>query len=465
LKTPGLSATRPTFDNSIPFGALNHSFRYVDKRDATKDYEFVRMLRSIRDFNPDVSKALDNIVTLCNPGYDIKVYKYTRTDDDKPRPDKTGQQIVEQFAARCFSEYSGAFDFIEGADDNFPGLNALINMVHLVAYTQGAFAAEVQLTGDLSDIIDVYPVDPQYIDFYLEEGIERWCPGILLGGSFFPLNQTLFRYIPKDPDVNQPQGRSPIMSALDVVYFQQQVMRDLQAVAHQSNVPRLDIKVIEEAVDKALKETRPDLLAIGQEQNRQTFLNSYLTDIQALLATMKADDAFVHWDSVEAQYITPKSVGIDIKDLISTIDKSIVSATKQLPILLGRNEGATTTHATVQWQVYILQIKAFQNLSHAIVTWLFNLLLRIHGRNSYVVFEYKKHKTTDDFLDAQAMNMNAATYKLMVDNGWITNDEAALEMVGHAAVGEPIANPTPQQGIPGKPPNTIIDGSVKAESN
>lgn len=427
------SAERPTVEIDPTGYLLNRIKGFNLNRGASQQRDFVSLLRNVRDFNPDVSKAVDNVLTLCNPGYKIKVYKYSETDKDDPVIDKKGQRIVDEFTNRCFSEYSGAWDFSIGNSAERPGLNALINMIHLVTFTQGAFAAEVELAPDLDDIIDVYPVDPLLIDFQRDKNLV-WRPGINVRGKFVEMNPTLFRYIPKDPDVDKPNGRSPLMSALDTVFFQQQVYRDLQAIAHQTNMPRMDIKIITEVLNNLISTTRTDL--IGDPQGRQAFVEAYVADIQEKVENLKADDAFIHSDAIEVDYTSPKGTAIPITDLLSAIDRSIVSATKQLPVLLGRNEGATTTHATVQWQVYILQMASYQKISHAVVTWLLNLLLRVHGRNSYVHFEYNKHKTTDDFLTAQAENMKYYTYKGMWSDGLITQDEFAYALVGHNAVKE-----------------------------
>ena len=443
-----LSAERPTTELD-PFGYLFNRIKGFNlNRSPSQNRQFIELLRNIRDFNPDVSKAVDNILTLCNPGYTIKTYKYSQLGKDDPVLDKEGQRIVEDFGNRCFAEYSGAGNLQTGASNMYPGLDALINMIHLVSFSQGAFASELKLTDDLNDIEDIYPVDPLIVDFQRDENFV-WRPGFEVKGVFNYLNPNLFKYIPKDPDVDKPNGRSPLMSTLDVVFFQQQVYRDLQAIAHQTNMPRLDVKIITELLNNAIAQGRPDLLGSGKEAERQAFLDGYISDIQTVIKNLKADDALVHYDSVEVAYESPKGTAIPINDLLSAIDKSIVSATKQLPILLGRNEGATTTHATVQWGVYILQMTSYQKISHTVVTWLLNTLLRVHGRNSYVVFEYNKHKTTDDFLTAQAKNMDFYTYQGMVNQGWISNDEAAIAMVGHNAIGEPI-QPTGLNGQDGK---------------
>ena len=42
---------------------------------------------------------------------------------------------------------------------------------------------------------------------------------------------------------------------------------------------------------------------------------------------------------------------LGVARVIQVLDTQIVAALKQLPVLLGSNEGATITHATVQWQI------------------------------------------------------------------------------------------------------------------
>lgn len=475
----GLTKQRPTLGLS-PFDIINGSVStYYASRSRERTIQYIKLMRDIRDFTPDASKAVENMITLCNPGYTLNAFKNKQPDDlGNPVPDYTAQGVVEQFANRMFGEYSANYDFQNSGSKNFAGLNTFINMCHLVAFTQGAFAAEVQLTADLQDIEDVYPVDPVFIDFFKKPPIYKWVPGIYsLSASassgdsrgFYPLDSVMFCYAAKDPDVNQPAGRSPMAAIMEIVFFQQQMMRELKAITHATNVPRLDIKIVEETVNKILLETRPDLQGAENLDKRQAFFDNYLNSILAQINNMEADDAFIHYDAVEADYISPSHLSIPVADIFDAIDKSIVSALKQLPVLLGRNEGATTTHATVQWQVFIKQIENFQQISVAVVNWLFNLLLRIHGFDSHIEFVYNKHQTSDDFIDAQTLNMNIQSWTQMVTNGWATSDEAARFLIQHDAADPELMKKNQQagasfkqKGLPGQPAPVVQDASEKA---
>ena len=473
----GVASKRPTLGLS-PFDIINGGIStYYATRPRERTIQFVRLMREIRDFTPDASKAVENMITLCNPGYTLNAFKNQQPEDSgTPKPDYAAQQVVEQFASRMFGEYSANYDFGNSGSKNFAGLNTFINMCHLVAFTQGAFAAEVGLTGDLSDIEDVYPVDPVFIDFFKVPPLYKWTPGIYSistddkqaadGRGFYPLDSVMFCYAAKDPDVNAPFGRSPMIAIMDIVFFQQQMMKELKAITHATNVPRLNITVIEETINKIIEDTRPDLKGPENLDKRQIYFDERLSDLMAQINSMEADDAFIHYDAVQAEYIAPEHLSIPVADIFDAIDKAIVAALKQLPVLLGRNEGATTTHATVQWQVFIKQIENFQQISVAVVTWLFNLLLRVHGFDSHIEFVYNKHQTSDDFLDAQTLNMNIMSWTDMVNNGWADSNEASYALLKHDAklpnkMAEDAAA-AKQSGLPGQPSPVVQDASEKA---
>lgn len=433
-----VSAQRPTFEASP---ALLMNARLAVLRPTARQRNLLEMIKQARDFNPDVALALDNIVTLAIPPYTIKVYQPRAkgaADDTEPTIDTEGQRLVEMFAQRMFSEYSGTsvWDNTGGQKGEYPGLTALQKMAVLMAATTGGAAAEVELTEALDDIVDVYPVEPSLVEFRTNPETNRIVPGVTYNGPFTMLDPIRFRYVSKDPDVYQPGGRSPFLAVLDTVFFYQQFMRDLQAVVHQNNVPRLDIKVLTETVAVTINSLYPHLNLPGQETARQIFIDGYLADLQNTINNLQADDAFIHWDNVETNYINPTGTAIPVPAIVAALDAQIVAATKQLPLLLGRNEGATTTHATVQWQVYVLKLSDYQRIANTLATWALNLYLRIQGRQSYAVLEYEKHKTSDEYLDAQTLNLKAVTWEIFVDRGWGDDDEAAQDLLGHDAVGK-----------------------------
>jgi len=117
------------------------------------------------------------------------------------------------------------------------------------------------------------------------------------------------------------------------------------------------------------------------------------------------------------------------------LDRMIVSGTKQLPVLLGRNEGATTTHATVQWQIYAAGIEALREHAGRMLEWLHNTALRVYGRASHAVVTFEPLRKSDREAEARAAKAETETLVTQVQAGWITNDEAAQKVAKHDAVG------------------------------
>lgn len=454
-----LVAERPTAE----VGGL-HRVARLGLRTNWRNSAVIDMLRNLRDYTPDIAHAVENILTLANPGYELQVYKAKASGQGgDPVPDEEGLRLVQQFATRMLSEYSGAYDEIAGADSMYPGLDTFINMIHLAVATYGAAAAETELTPDLKDMVDIYPVDPRLIDFQRDKITGRWTAGLSSLGQFKPLDPIRFRYVPKDPEADEPAGRPPLLAALDTVFFQSAFLRELQAVIHMQGYPRIDIAVMRDIIEQTIEEHRADLTMPGNEADREAYVNGHLTDLQTLIEGLKPDQAFIHWDTAKVQYVSPGGAAIPIENVLDAIDNQLVSAVKQLPILLGRNAGSTTTHATVQWQVYVGQLGGYQKISRTLVQWALNLYLQIQGRQSYATLDYYDIKTSDALVDAQAENLEATTLDLAVRNGWIDDDEAAMALYGHAAVKKSTpAEPTPVDTPP--PADTTGNQSQPSEA-
>lgn len=383
----------------------------------------MQLVREIRDYNADAGKAVSNILRLANHSLTVRVFQM-----DGDTPDQTGQDMINELISETEPlialEYGG-------------GIEVLADMIHLSAATQGAAALEIELADNAQELADIVAVNPWVIDFERDEETLRWVPGILNLGQFTPLHPLQFKYIPLDPEPGKPRGRSPFLAALDIIFFQMEVLRDLKAAAHFAGYPRIDISVAWEAVYRQIEQSRPDLLQPGNEDALREYQDDVLGDIVAMVDDLEPDDAFIHYDQVDGKYIVPTGKAISTDELIGAIDTQIVSGLKQLPVLMGRNEGATTTHATVQWQIYAREIEAFRRVSSQLLSWALSFSLRVAGRQAIARIEYEPLRAFDRLQEAQAESAETQTAAEQVRLGWITNDEAALRLVGHEAVGEP----------------------------
>ncbi|HDR7203966.1 TPA: hypothetical protein QCW56_002519 [Bacillus cereus] len=385
----------------------------------TKD--IMESLRMIRDIDPDASMAIWNFIRLGNSGHQLECLKPTG------KPDKAAQEILNDVAKRVGKMYGG-------------GTDQLIGVLFLTAITQGAIALEVELTEGIDDVVDFHAIDPSTLDFrFNKEEKELELVQKQDNGEYKVLNQEQVFYFPLDPDVNDPYGRSPILPILQIIFFQVQVLRDLQKVVHHQGHARFDITIVEEAI---MKNIPPHIQ--GDPKAVQDYVTGYITEVQRMMSELEPDDDFFHTDSVKVNItggIQGKSM--DVTKVIDVINQRVTTALKQLPILLGRNEGTTETHGTIQWQIYVAGIENMQRGIKRLLERAYNVALQVHGKQSKARLTFNSIRVNDREKEANAEKIETETKQAQVSAGWIDNNEAAQHMVGHDAVAEPQAPSAP----------------------
>ena len=391
-------------------------YQGVIPRNEFKAPEIMETLRVLKDINPDTSLAIWNLLRLANGGHELEVERPSGAVD------KQATEYLNELAKNVGSFYGG-------------GVDQLINVLLLTCYTQGAVALEVEISEGLDEVVDFHPVDPSTLDFRRnKETGEMELVQKQADGNYKVLNQETVFYYPLDPEISDPFGRSPILPILSIVFFQVEVLKDLKKVIHHQGHQRFDIKVMEEAIIQNM----PDQIKVAGPGAVRDFVTSYVADIQSQMAALEPDDDFFHTDSVEIQ-MAGGAIGqsLDASRVIDIINQQIVSALKQLPILLGRNEGSTETHSTVQWQIYVAGIESMRRAIKRLLERAYNVSLQIGGFQGNAKLTFDSIRVSDRYNDAQAEQLETNTRIQWVNQGWVTNDEAAMEIVGHPAVSDP----------------------------
>lgn len=389
----------------------------VIQRDELRSPEVLEKLQIIADINPDASMAIWNLLRLANSGHDVEVQKPSGAVD------KRATDLLNDYAKRLGKMYGG-------------GVDQLINVLLLTSYTQGAIALEVEIAENVKDIVDFHAVDPSSLDYRRNRDTgELELVQKQEDGEYKVLNPETVFYYPLDPALNSPYGRAPMLPILQIVFFQVQVLSDLQKVVHHQGHPRFDISVVEEAI----LENIPDHIKNQGPEVLREFVQDYIADVQEQMANLEPDSDFFHTDSIKVDLAGGTQGGqmLDVQRLMSVINQQIVTSLKQLPILLGRNESTTETHGSIQWQIYVKGIESIQRGVKRLLERAYNVVLQVHGIQGSAHLTFEELQTSDRKTDAEAESIETATKILQVNQGWIDNDEAANEMVGHPAVSEP----------------------------
>lgn len=385
------------------------------RRSEYRTKDIMDSLRMIRDIDPDASMAIWNFIRLGNSGHELECLKPTG------KPDKPAQEILNEIAKKVGKMYGG-------------GTDQLIGVLLLTAITQGAIALEVELTEGIDDVVDFHAIDPSTLDFrYNKEEKNMELVQKQDNGEYKVLNQEQVFYFPIDPDVNDPYGRSPILPILQIIFFQVQVLSDLQKVVHHQGHARFDISVVEEAI---MKNIPPHIQ--GDAAAVQEYVQGYINEVQKMMSELNPDDDFFHTDSIKVDTVGGvQGKSMDITKVIDVINQRVTTALKQLPILLGRNEGTTETHGTIQWQIYVAGIENMQRGIKRLLERAYNVALQVHGKQSKARITFNSIRVNDREKEANAENIETMTKQSQVMAGWIDNNEAAQHMVGHDAVAEP----------------------------
>lgn len=424
----GIRALEPGRQTSNRWEQQWYWYDGIVKRKEYRNRDVMETLKTIRDLNPDASMAIWNFLRLANSGHELEALT------PNGRPEKSSTDLLNSIAPRVGRLYGG-------------GMDQLINVLLLTAFTQGAVALEVELNESLNDVVDFHAVDPSTLDFLRnKETGEVDLVQVQWDGEYKVLNRETVFYFPIDPDIADPHGRSPILPILQIIFFQIQVMKDLQKVIHHQGYDRFDISVVEEAIIQNL----PDHIKNGSPEDVQKYVTSYITDVQKQMESLQPDDDFYHTSSIEIKTVSGARNGtMNAQAVIDIINQQVVTGLKQLPILLGRNEGTTETHGTVQWQIYVSGIESIQRAIKRLLEKAYDVALQVYGRQRRAKLTFNELRIVDRSTEAQAEKTETETKILQVNQGWIDNDEAAMEMVGHNAVAEPQqnnANPFGQGG-------------------
>lgn len=419
----GTRTTIPTFmqGGSSPSGALDKVTRSnleVDP-DQLKSTDVNDLMDILSDAHPDLSFALWNFQRIASSDYIIEV---TAVDSDER--DENAELEINNFLKRL--EQPNIYQF-----ESSRSIDKVVNQLIQAIVLRGAGAVELVLTPGYDDVSFIAPVDPSTISFMFEN--ERYVP--YQDEESISLDIPTFLYEALDEKIDDPYGRSPFLSSLNMIMFQMQILKDIKAVVHNQGYPRFDIKVLEDVLLK-----RMPIGIRNNEKEKQKWLNSQLENIIEAYSGLDPDDAFVHYNSIEVGMAGGGKSGamIDPEKLMTVVDNMIMSGLKTLSTILGRRStGNTESFAKLELKMYMRGVEAIQNVVERLMSRALTLFLNIKGMQGCVKFKFVPVEIRTELEKAQFEQIALMNYAYMRDQGWIDQDEASRRATGTPAVAEP----------------------------
>jgi hypothetical protein len=390
-QTPPIMPGRQTQPYNVnPLGLISYSFlprrqwQAIDVTDLTGATNMTaqQLLEVLADIVPEVGQSVNNKQRLVNGEWKCQVKTKNKTGELK-----SGQKKIDELITRINKDYGG--------------LDSIIDSWTYTAVLQGAMCGEIALNETLDDVLDIYPVQPWTI-YFMRDGAQNYVPfqqqvmvnqsnplynlggyqqGIaqgfgVAGYPYRRLNPVTFGYLPIDNGPDDPYGRPMAGPVLQVVAFQLQLLKDIRQWVHTNAWGRLHIKVLTEMILKAA----PDKVKNAPDAaTKLAYINARVAEFANAYNQIKPDDAFVTTDAVELDAVDQSGKSFQINIIIQIVKDQLISALKELPVLMGSNVGTTETHGSVQLVIYARTIASIQRKIAQMLEKFFNVALQVYG--------------------------------------------------------------------------------------
>lgn len=307
--------------------------------------------------------------------------------------------------------------------------------------------------GELIINKEFFPTDIRIIDLAKIEWMEP------KPGQYYPIQKAQGG---KDIDLNQPTvfvswfrrdptniySSSPFVAAINTIAARQQVINDLYRIMQVTGYPRMDATVVEEAVIKTMP---PAVLA--DPAKKQEWMSNILGNLTGTLSRLRADQAFVHTDSVKTEMMNERSSGmtLNIDSIIQTLNAQNQAGLKTMATIIGRGESGVNT-ASVEARIFSLNAQEINEPVAEFLSQVMTLALRLNGSQSYVECRFAEVEMRSESELATNHLVKSQRLKEDLSLGLISDEEYHLWMYNRLPPkGAPVLSGTgfnsPQAGV------------------
>jgi hypothetical protein len=374
------------------------------------------LLQKLFVHDPDVSAALSAFLTVADtePVFTVK--------DADGAFDRKGMQALNQILATLTER----FDYSKGFQLQ-PNLQTLTENMRYMVLLRGGIGEEL-----VFDKMGV-PVEIRHVDLATLEWFEvesnKFVPSQLAPQSNvrIDLNIPTFFVSHFRRDPTKIYANSPFVSSINTVAARQQVINDLYRIMQVTGFPRMDVTIMEEVLKKnANSETQQDATKM------RAFIDGEVARIQAAVASLRADQALVHTDSVDFKIANEKNpaTGLDISSVISALNAMNQAGLRSMATILGRGESGVNT-ASVEARIFSMNAEALNVPVAECLSQILTMALRVVTKtDARVECKFRGVELRPE-LELEPMRvMKASRLRQDLSDGIISDDEYHLEMYG-----------------------------------
>lgn len=425
VSPPSLPDNLPTSRVSDPDLGLNTLVQNLGPQYKVVNYDFVveiiDIIRNLVKFNPDLSQALNNVVTLGNTGH--KVFF------DRSVPQEQVDKMRRRLNQRSKSWATGV-----------AGMDGLVNKMISQLIISGALSNEWVPENDLSGIKNCTLVKPDSIRYVLADDKTTYLPYQLLKNTLsasvkdtmIPLNPETYKYFGMNGDTEIPYGFPSYMPALPRIVAQQNMEKNIDFIVDTMGL----IGFLEFLMDKPEQNTgesdaqfssRLDNL-LGQAKTR---ISQGFKD--GVVAGFRGDHEF-KFNSAGSRDLS------SLLNIFKNNEQQIFSAIKSDPTLAGRDYNTSETQITVIFMKMLSELKNIQNIVKHNLEFGYSLDLRLAGfKFEYLTVQFNRSTIQDDLKYQQAEEIKIRNVISKYVLGVISHEQVTDELgYEDSAEGKPL---------------------------
>jgi hypothetical protein len=221
-------------------------------------------------------------------------------------------------------------------------------------------------------------------------------------------------------------GTSDFVSVINTAAARTQVVNDLYRIMTITGFPRMDITVLEEVMEANMPVSIKDA---ADPNIRRQWVAEQMSAISSTFANLRADQSFVHTDSVEAKILNDKNPGaaLDIGNVIDVLNAQNQAALKTMSTVIGRGQGGAGV-ASVEARLAAMNADQLNVPVKAQLDQALTFLINVYGIQGFVDCTFAPAELRPRLeLEAQ-MSLKASRMLNDLSLGIITDEEYHLAL-------------------------------------
>lgn len=372
------------------------------------------VIRELAAASPDLSASVDAYIrTAITDDYTVVARN----------PDGTANRDATSLAHQILSR----LDFLRDYSEGFSTVSSLRSCSEQLSKELRLYgAAGLELVLDKQRLPQRFqPVHVPSLSFVSED---RYVyPVQKVGGEDVILDIPTFFYVSVDQDLKSPYSDSPMEAAIQSVLFDTEFINDIRRIVKSAIHPRLNVSISTEMLMKMIpQELQTDDAA------RSGFINDFIEGIAASLNGLSPEDALVHLDNIEVEYLNRGNTSLDAeyRELRELIEAKMATGSKTMPSILGHGSGSSNIASSEALLFMRSASGAVQKKLNELYSQALTLAVRLMGQDCMVEFRYAEIDLRPAHELEAFKSMKQSRILELLSLGILSDEEASILLTG-----------------------------------